>query len=300
MILIAGGTGLLGSRVAHLLVGQGARVRVLSRGLTPPQGPLGEDVELVRGDVRDPASLRAPLRGVDVVLSAVQGFAGPGGVTPESVDRDGNLHLVRAAEEAGADFVLVSVIGASPDSPMELMRMKYAAEERLRAGSLPWTIIRADAYIESWAAILEQTAGRSRRPIVFGRGDNPISWVSVEDVAELAAFAVQAPGLRGRVLEICGPEPVTLTRLAELVIAHHGWTGSPRHVPRPVLHALAATAGRISPAMGRRARAALAMDTLPTAHDDVLRAEFPELPRTAVSEVLAEGGGDPRAGAGSA
>jgi NADH dehydrogenase len=169
---------------------------------------------------------------------------------------------------------------------MELMRMKFAAEQRLQKSTVAWTVVRSDAFAEAWAHILEETAGTSGRPLVFGRGDNPISWVSVEDVAALVEHAVLDRTLRGRVLEICGPEAETLTRLAEMVMARHGWTGSPRHVPRPALHVMANTVGRLKPAMGRQARAALAMDTLPTSHDTGLREEFKELPCTPVSRAL--------------
>lgn len=287
MILIAGGTGCLGSVVANRLQRSGVPVRVLSRGLAPHPGTIDPDVELVRADVRDPAGLREPMEGVDVVVSAVQGFMGPGGVTPQSVDRDGNVHLFEAAERVGADVVMVSVAGASPQSPMELMRSKYAAEQRLRSGGSAWTILRPEAYAETWAQLIEGTAGRSRRPLVFGRGDNPVSWVSVGDVAALVERAVVDDTLRGRVLEICGPEAVTLTRLAEMVMARRGWPGKPRHLPRPVLHAMANTVGRLKPGMALQARAALAMDELPTTHDEELREECPDLPCTPVSEVVA-------------
>ena len=267
MILIAGGTGCLGSVVANRLLHRGIPVRVLSRGLAPHPGAIDPGVELVRADVRDPATLPGPMEGVDLVVSAVQGFMGPGGVTPQSVDRDGNTHLIEAAERVGADIVMVSVIGASPDSPMELMRAKYAAEQRLRSSSSAWTILRPEAYAETWAQLIERTAGTSHRPLVFGRGDNPVTWVSVADVAALVERAVVDDTLRGRVLEICGPEAVTLNGLAEMIMARHGWTGKPRHVPRPVLHAMANTVGLLKPEMALQARAALAMDELPTTND---------------------------------
>ncbi|MFL6081110.1 MAG: SDR family oxidoreductase [Ornithinibacter sp.] len=286
-ILIAGGTGCLGSLVANRLHDRGLAVRVLSRGVAPRPGTIDPDVEVVRADVRDPASLRTPMEGVDLVVSAVQGFMGPAGATPQSVDHDGNVHLIEAAEKAGADVVMVSVIGASPESPMELMRAKYAAEQRLRSSGSAWTILRPEAYAETWAQLLERTAGRSRRPLVFGRGDNPVSWVSVADVAALVERAVLDDTLRGRVLEICGPDPVTLTRLAELVMAQHGWPGTPRHVPRPILQVMANTVGLLKPVIARQARAALAMDVFPTTNDRDLRSEFPDLPCTPVSAVVA-------------
>lgn len=286
MILVAGGTGRLGSRIANALCGRDLRVRVMSRGLTPA-GLLEEKVEVVHGDVRDPASLVGAMDGVDLVVSAVQGFVGPGGVTPESVDRDGNLNLIQAAEAQGAAFVLISVLGAAADSPMELFRMKYAAEQRLRSGTCQWTIVRPEACAETWADILEQTAGKSGRPLVFGRGNAPISWLGVDDVAALVERAVLDDSLRNRILEICGPETATLMELARMVMTHRGRTGNPRHVPRSMLHLMANTVGRARPDMGRQSRAALAMDDMPPRQDDALRAEFPDLPRTPVSQVIA-------------
>lgn len=209
------------------------------------------------------------------------------GDQPASVDRDGNLHLIAAAEKAGASFVMVSVIGAAADSRVELFRMKYAAEQRLRASRCRWTIVRADAYAETWRAVMEQTAGKSHRPLVFGNGDTPISFVSVEDVIPLVVRAVLDPDLTGRVLEICGPEAVSMSQLAAMAMERREWSGRPRRVPRPVLHLVANTVGVVKPTIRRQVKAALAVDELPTRTDHSLRQEFPGLNRTAVSAVIA-------------
>lgn len=287
MILVAGGTGRLGGLVANQLVEARQEVRVLSRGLKVDPAPLDDRIEVVVGDVRDPASLEPALEGVETVVSAVQGFAGPDGVTPATVDRDGNLNLVSAAERVGADVVLVSVLGAGPDSPMELCRMKHAAEQRLATSMAGWTVVRPEAYTETWLELLERTAGRSGRPVVLGRGDRPVRWVSVHDVAELVTHAVLHPGVRGRVLEVCGPDPVSLYDLAAMLMAHRGVEGRPRRVPRAVLKAAAPTIGRAVPAIGRPLRAALAMDETPCLDDAATRREFTGLPCTPVAQVLA-------------
>lgn len=106
--------------MANRLSRTGRPVRVVSRGLAPRPGALDSGVEVVRGDVRDPAALREPLADAKVVVSTVQGFAGPDAVTPATVDRDGNIRLVETAEQVGADVVMVSIAGASADGPMEL------------------------------------------------------------------------------------------------------------------------------------------------------------------------------------
>jgi uncharacterized protein YbjT (DUF2867 family) len=287
MILIAGGTGRLGSRLANALCRQGHQVRVVSRGLTPRVGELEAAVEVVRADVREPATLTPVMEGIDMVVSAIQGFIGPGGVSPASVDRDGNLNLIEAADKVGADFVLLSVIGAAADSPMELFRMKYAAEQRLRASRCRWTIIRAEAYAETWVDVMEKTARSSQRPLVFGNGVTPISFVCIDDVVALVVRAVTDRSLASRVFEICGPEAVSMSDLAGMVMKRHSWTGRPRRVPRPVLHLVANTIGVANAAVGRQVRAALVMDELPTSNDNSLRSEILELPRTPVSEVVA-------------
>jgi uncharacterized protein YbjT (DUF2867 family) len=287
VILLAGGSGRLGSQLANRLCAQGLDIRVLSRGMTSPANVLDPRVEVVRGDVRDRAVVAEAMTGAKLVVSAVQGFAGRGGVTPASVDRQGNDHLVGAAQDAGAHVVMLSVLRASADNPMELARMKYAAEERLRASSCEWTVVRSEAFAQTWIWLLEQTGAKSHRPLVFGDGRNPIGWVDVNDVAALVERVVVDPSLRGRVLEIAGPERVSLGGLAHLVMTRHGWAGTPRSVPRAALQVMAQTVGRLRPDLGRKARASLAMDSMRAVDCEALRTEFPELPATPVTAVVA-------------
>lgn len=239
MFLVAGGTGRLGSRVVGQLTTRGATVRALSR--------------RTDGDLRD--IVEDDLSGVSVAISCVTGFPRH---APADVDRDGNIALIDAAARVGAAVVLVSVLGASPHSPMHLFRMKYAAEEHLRRSGAPWTIIRPDAFEETWVEILEQTAGRHHRPVVFGRGNNPFAWTPVGQVATQVVRAVLDAELRGQIINVVGPDPRTLEQLARAVMLTHGWPGEPRHVPRAALHLIALAPGR----PGRMAKASLAMDVL--------------------------------------
>lgn len=239
MFLVAGGTGRLGSRVVGQLTTRGATVRALSR--------------RTDGDLRD--IVEEDLSGISVAVSCVTGFPDH---APADVDRDGNIALIDAAARVGAAVVLVSVLGASPHSPMHLFRMKYPAEEHLRRSGAPWTIIRPDAFEETWVEILEQTAGRHQRPVVFGRGNNPFAWTPVDQVATQVVRAVLNAELRGQIINVVGPDPRTVEQLARAVMLTHGWPAEPRHVPRAALHLIALTPGR----PGRMAKASLAMDVL--------------------------------------
>jgi len=261
MILIAGGTGRLGSVLAARLTGRGLAVRVLTRVPARADHLGAPGIEVAAGDVRDRASLDAAVRGADVVVSAIHGFTGPRGTSPASIDYQGNVSLIDAARAAGAQFVLMSVVGAAADSPMELFRMKHAAEQHLlRAAADDWTIVRATAFLELWIDVLAKTAARSGRPVVFGRGDNPVNFVSVMDVAELVEQAVTDQRSRGRVLEIGGPDNLSFNQLAAAIQRTAGRPEAPRHVPRLALRLMARSARYLKPDLGRQARAALVMD----------------------------------------
>jgi NADH dehydrogenase len=266
VILVAGGTGRLGTLVVSRLVGRGVDVRVLTRDPARADHLRALGAEIVTGDVRETQSVERATDGVGTVVSAVHGFAGPGRVTPASVDRDGNAHLVDAAVAAGADVVLMSVVGAAADSPLELSRAKFEAEQHLRASDAAWTIVRATAFVELWARIMD-------KPIVFGRGDNPINFVSVGDVAAVVDRAITDTTLRGTVLEVGGPQNLTFDELAALLQDIRGSSATVRHVPRALLRVVAPFA--------RQPRAALVLDTTDMTFDGVTaRSRFPDLPLT--------------------
>jgi NADH dehydrogenase len=272
MITVIGGTGRLGSIVTAELVRQGHDVRVVAR----HRPAVLDGVEFIAADVRDPTTIAAAVEGSSVVVSAINGLDPAAGQSPADVDRDGNLRLIAAARDAGARLVLMSIIGAREDSPIEIARMKAAAEHAAReTDGLEWTIIRAAAFAELWRDVLRQTAGRSGRPTVFGRGENPINVVSVEDVAVAVAHAALDPTLVGAIIDVGGPRNVTMNELATWA------TGSkaPRHIPRGMLRVGAAVSAPVRPAIARLMRQALAMDTTDLTFDPTgTCAQYPWLP----------------------
>ena len=277
VIVVAGGTGTLGTRLVPRLARQGLAIRVLTRDPARARHLAGPGVEVVRGDVRDPVQVARAVRGAGTVVSAVHGFTGPGGVCPASVDRAGNASLIGAAARAGATFVLVSVVGAAPGHPIGLFRAKHAAEETRRASGIPWAIVRATAFMETWATIMGRPLLASGKILVFGRGDNPVNFVSAADVAALIELTVTDPGLRGQVVELGGPDNLTVNQLAAILQQSTGRHATVRHIPRPALQVIAFLTGAAKPALARQARAALAMDTLDMTFDSAAARRRPAL-----------------------
>lgn len=278
MIVVAGGSGRLGTLLVTRLAARGLAVRVLTREPNRARHLSELGVEIVTGDVRDRSTLEPAIRGATTVVSAVQGFAGPGRVSPGSVDRDGNANLVDAAAVVDAHVVLMSVVGALAEHPMELFRAKHAAEQHLRASGVRWTIVRATAFVELWAEIM-------KKPIVFGRGENPINFVSVSDVAAVLERAVIDPALRQNVIEVGGPRNLTFNELAALLQRVRGRDAKVRHVPLWLLRAIAPVA--------RQPRAAIAMDTTDMTFDAEVRPALVELPMTDVQRALTQSASGP-------
>ena len=177
--------------------------------------------------------------------------------------------------------MLVSVIGAGPDHPLELFRMKAAAEEALRsrapAGTPDWTIVRASGFAEMWLDVFRQTGGRSGVPKVLGAGRNPVNVVSVDDVAVAVARAVTDPALAGRVIEVAG-EDLSLTELAALVTPPGR---QPGHLPTALVSALSTVLRPVRPGLARVMRQTLEMERLPLRADAAPGHEaYPWLPHT--------------------
>ena len=227
--------------------------------------------------------------GVRTVISAINGFGGEGALGVKAIDRDGNVNLIDAAEAAGVEhFVLVSIQQAAADHPIELFRMKAAAEQRLRASRMAWTMVRPTAYQETWLEIVGRplvTTGSTR---VFGRGQNPINFVSAGDVARIVDVAVTDPTLRGDSVDVQGPENLSFDEFVETVRTTTGATGSVNHVPLPMLRMMSVILRPIKPVLAGQMAAAVVMDTRDMTADTTERARsFPHIPSTPLRDVAA-------------
>jgi uncharacterized protein YbjT (DUF2867 family) len=290
MILIAGGTGTLGRHLTPLLLARRLGVRVIARHPEAASRPVMDPgIEFVAGDVRDPSALDSALEGVDTVVSAVTGFGGPDALGTKSVDRDGNMALIAAARRAGAGhFVLLSVHDAAPNHPIQLFRDKWTAEEALRASGLSWTIVRPTAYLETWLGIIGGPLMATGRTRIFGRGRNPINFVSAGDVARFVELAIVDPSLGQTAMEVPGPENLTLDELAATVESVTGRVGSKQHLSATAMRAAALVMGMIRPVLGAQIEAARVMDTRDMAvAGPAIRAAYPTIPMTRAADVAA-------------
>lgn len=213
VVLVAGGTGNLGSEIVRRLRGQGHTVRALVRLTSAPEkiARLKDmDATTVQGDLKDPASLAAACQGVDAVISTVTSVttAQPGD-SFQATDGAGTKNLIDAAVAADVrQFVFVSFdTSVVPDSP--LRNAKQDAEEHLRRSGLTYAILHPTLFMESWLGpmIFADTAAGTAK--IYGQGNAQIRYVALANVAELAVQCLTSPAARNAVIPFGGPEEIT-------------------------------------------------------------------------------------------
>src|SRR5258708_680232 len=213
-ILVAGITGQQGGAAAKHLLADGWKVRGLSRDVSKPavQALRDAGAEVVQGNMEDPASLDAALKGIYGVFS-VQNFWLPE-VGFEGEIREGK-NLADAAKVAGVQhFVYSSVGGADRNTGIPHFESKWQIEQHVQALGLPATIFRPVGFMDNfnWS-----------RPYILngvfsGFGLNPdrtLQLIAVDDIGRLVAPAfAHPPGYLGPALAL-DAEPLTERPMAE-------------------------------------------------------------------------------------
>ena len=261
--LVTGATGFIGSHLARQLAERGDRVRVLVRQRSSLANLQGVEVEAVRGDLREPESLRALLRSCRQVFHVAADYRlwAP---DPDEMYRTnvmGTRHLLQSAFEEGVEtFVYTSSVAtiapprdgevSNEESLATLARMigpykrsKFLAEQEALAMArkgLPVIIVNPTAPVGP-GDIKPTPTGKmildflNRRMPAYV--DTGLNWVAVEDVAAGHLLAAD----RGRAGEryILGHRNLTMKQVLD---ALEKLTGLP--APRLRLpHAVAMAAG---------------------------------------------------------
>ena len=238
MILIVGATGFVGQRVTRRLIERGQRVRAMVRPAAAPSkvSALGDGVEIVRGDLKQPATLAAACQGVDTVISTASAtISRSAGDDIFTVDRDGQLALVEAARAAGVGHFIYLSFSGGMDVPSPLLDAKRAVELSLQNSGMAFTIVRPTIFMEVWLsphAGFDPVGGTVR---IYGAGDAPVSVISALDVAEYIASCVGNPSVRNRIIELGGPEPISPNAIVSLFEGALGRPIQKQHVPETAL-----------------------------------------------------------------
>jgi uncharacterized protein YbjT (DUF2867 family) len=208
MILVSGATSANdnGVELVKLLDKAGQKVRVLARDPQKAASLKSANVEVVQGDLSDPASLDKALQGVEKVFCLVSN-------SPYMVELENNL--IQAAKRAGVKhFVKYSVLGAKADAPMAFIARHWESEQNVEKSGIPYTHLRPNLFMQNMSTSYAQSIAQ-QGAFYVPAGDGKINMVDVRDVAAVAAAVLTESGHEGKTYEIVGPESITFHEVAE-------------------------------------------------------------------------------------
>jgi uncharacterized protein YbjT (DUF2867 family) len=200
-IAVIGGTGLIGSQVVKILNASGYEA-------VPHSRSTGLDLLSGKG-------LAEALAGPDVVVNLTESpnFDASSAFFQTTMD-----NLLLAAKSAGVGHaVVLSVVGAELVPDLVYFRGKVLQEDILKAGPVPYSIVRATQFFEFMDAVLSWTSDDKTVRLPATR----IQPMASADVAQaVAEVCVRAP-LQGT-RHVAGPEVFTLDELGRITLAAHG------------------------------------------------------------------------------
>jgi nucleoside-diphosphate-sugar epimerase len=250
--LVTGGAGFIGSHLVETLLERGHRVRVLDNFLTGKRENLAaflDRIELIEGDLRDPAACRQATTGIDYVLhqaalaSVPRSIADP--FTTDEINVRGTLNILWAAAEAKVRRLVFasssSVYGDEPNLPKRegvegrllspYAVSKFVGEKYLQVFTMTYGLEtvslryfnifgpRQDPASQYAAAVplFITKILRGEAPTIFGDGEQSRDFTYVANVVEANLLACAAPGAAGGVYNVACADRVTVNTLVEKI-----------------------------------------------------------------------------------
>ena len=251
LVLVTGATGFLGRRVVRELLARRHQVRCLIH--SPGKERIFDHraVDLHYGSVLAPDALLQALPDVQAVVHLVGIIRPSGRVTFDLMHRQGTANVAAAAKESGVgQLIYVSAMGATSDASYPYLHSKRNAELEVINSGLEYTILRPSVIFGAGDEFMNALAGLVRLgPLtpVIGGGRNRLQPVAADDAARCIAMSVGNSMVKGRTINLGGPDRLSYNALVDEVARAMGKRRRRIHLPTPLVLPAAAVMEKILP-----------------------------------------------------
>jgi NADH dehydrogenase len=244
MIFIAGGTGFVGGHLLDGLIASGHSLKCLVRSEKAEKSLTDRGIEVIRGDISEPDTLKGILTAEDFVVHLVGIMEEKKGVTFRSVHVEGTSHLLEEAKRAGVrHFFYQSALGADKNSWSGYLKTKAEAEELVRNSGLEYTIFRPSLIIGPWDGFTKKLVELIKlSPVVPVPGDGKAKFqpIYVKDWVACMKKVLEDPASYTSTFDIGGPEHITYFEMVETLSKALGRDKAIAKVPMGIMKVAAA------------------------------------------------------------
>lgn len=229
-VLLLGGTGSLGKKIAGELAHKNFEVQavVRNRQKATPLEALG--ICLLVADVTDPVAVKGICNGIDVVVSALGKSVSPterGKASFEDVDVKANSLLLEEAIKSGVKkFLYVSAFHAERYPHLTYFRVHHQFSQRLKQSGLDYTIVKPPALFSAFLDLVQMA--KQGRLITLGRGDKLTNPIYEGDLAKICVDAIEQ---RNAEIEAGGPDVLSRRQINNIIQAQAAPANKVRTVP---------------------------------------------------------------------
>jgi NADH dehydrogenase len=161
----------------------------------------------------------------------------PGENDIRCVDLEGIMNLITAAKTSNASHFIYTSFSGNLDLDFPLRNAKRKVEQTLKESGLVYTILRPSMFMEVWLSPAVGFDAAKAQAQIYGAGDQPISWISLQDVAQFAVACLDNPAARSATLELGGSEALSPHQVIKTFEQASGRTFEVTHVPPEALQA---------------------------------------------------------------
>jgi uncharacterized protein YbjT (DUF2867 family) len=270
MVLIIGGSGMMGVCATKRLLAAGESVRVMSRTPAKAAALAAAGAEVVAGDLLDRASVERACTGATAVIAAAHSILGRGRNASVHVDDAGHRQLIDIAKaQRVRHFVYTSVFDyGSAYRDVPFFRIKLEVEQHVKASGLRYTNLRPTAFMDFHAhALIGKPILTKGKIVLIGRGEQPRNFVAADDVARIAMLALRDESFANETVDIGGPENLTDMEVVRLYERAAGKRAKVTHLPLGVARVVSRLARPFHPGLSQALQAAVLADSTDQSFD---------------------------------
>jgi uncharacterized protein YbjT (DUF2867 family) len=239
-VMVVGATGFLGTEICRQLIAANKKVKALVRTTSDPArvSALQEmGVEAETGDIKDASLLEKAFAGAGAVISTVSSTRSRNeGDSIETVDKQGQLNVVEAAETNGVEHIIYISFLESPET-FPLQDAKREVEKRIQKSKMIYTILRPTFFMEVWLSPHLGFDAANATATIYGDGANKISWIAIKDVAAFAVASLDNQSAQKTIIDLGGPEALSPLEVVKLFEEQNGRNFQLQFVPEAALKA---------------------------------------------------------------